>query len=184
MGAFALANYIADLVNFDIASYAIDPQVWLLELAVGLGVPLIAAFVPIRSATNTTVREALSDQGMNLRARGSFIDRMLRRVRGLSRPYILSMRNTFRRKTRLLLTLTTLILGGGIFIAVFTVRASLLTTLDGMFDYIDYDVVVSFPRGIAPIACWTMPWSSRAWSQLRGGASIQCGVSATTARRA
>ncbi len=147
MGAFALANYIADLVNFDIASYAIDPQVWLLELAVGLGVPLIAAFVPIRSATNTTVREALSDQGMNLRARGSFIDRMLRRVRGLSRPYILSMRNTFRRKTRLMLTLTTLILGGGIFIAVFTVRASLLTTLDGMFDYIDYDVVVSFPRG-------------------------------------
>jgi putative ABC transport system permease protein len=146
LGAYGLANYVADLVNFDITSYAIDPQVWLLELAVGLGVPLIAAYMPIRSAVNITVREAMSDQGMRLRQRGSLIDRTLRRIRGLSRPFILSLRNTFRRKTRLLLTLTTLILGGGIFIAVFTVRASLLTTLDEMFHYIDYDVVVSFPR--------------------------------------
>ncbi|MCB0045662.1 MAG: ABC transporter permease [Caldilineaceae bacterium] len=146
LGAYGLANFVANLVNFDILSYAIDTRVWLLELLVGLGVPLAAAFLPIRHAVNITVREAMSDQGMNLSRRGSFFDRVLRRIRGLSRPYALSLRNTFRRKTRLGLTLTTLILGGGIFIAVFTVRASLLATLDDMFDYIDYDVLVVFNR--------------------------------------
>src|SRR3712207_8326038 len=42
------------------------------------------------------------------------IYRLLERVRGLSRPSLLSLRNTFRRKARLMLTLFTLTLGGAI----------------------------------------------------------------------
>jgi putative ABC transport system permease protein len=38
-------------------------------------------------------------------------------------------------------------LGGAIFIAVFTVRDSLLVTLEDMFDYVDYDTLVGFRRG-------------------------------------
>jgi putative ABC transport system permease protein len=68
-------------------------------------------------------------------------------VRVLSRPMLLSLRNTFRRKGRLALTLATLTLGGAIFIAVFSVRASLLLTLEDMFNYVDYDALVGFRRG-------------------------------------
>jgi putative ABC transport system permease protein len=64
----------------------------------------------------------------------------------LPRPLLLSLRNTFRRKGRLALTLTTLVMGGAIFIAVFAVRASLLLTLDDMFKYVDYDVYLGFNR--------------------------------------
>jgi len=63
-----------------------------------------------------------------------------------SRPLLLSLRNTFRRKGRLALTMATLTLGGAIFIAVFSVRASLIRTLDDALDYWKYDVGVSFAR--------------------------------------
>lgn len=64
----------------------------------------------------------------------------------LSRPLRISMRNTFRRKGRLALTLSTLVLGGAIFIAVLSVHASLLTTLDDALTYWNYEIDVSFSR--------------------------------------
>jgi len=91
------------------------------------------------------VREALSFYGVGGGQFGrSRVDRTLQRIRGLSRPVLLSMRNTIRRKVRLLLTLATLALGGAIFIAVFSVRASLLTTLDQSTTYLNYDIRVDF----------------------------------------
>ena len=39
--------------------------------------------------------------------------------------------------------------GRGIFIAVFTVRDSILPTLNDMFDYVDYDALVGLRHGIA-----------------------------------
>jgi putative ABC transport system permease protein len=90
----------------------------------------------------------MSDYGLSSSHFGEgAVDRLLERLRGLSRPVLLSVRNTFRRKGRLVLTLTTLTLGGAIFIAVFSVRASLLTTLDSWFDLVEYDVYVVFRRG-------------------------------------
>jgi putative ABC transport system permease protein len=62
----------------------------------------------------------------------------------ISRPMRLSLRNTFRRKGRLALTLFTLTLGGAIFIAVLSVHASLLTTLDDALTYWNYDIEVDF----------------------------------------
>lgn len=64
----------------------------------------------------------------------------------LSRPLLLSLRNTFRRKTRLALTLLTLIFGGVIFITVFSLRVSMLNTLDNWMAYFRWDVAVQFER--------------------------------------
>jgi len=66
--------------------------------------------------------------------------------RVFSRPVLLSLRNTFRRRGRLALTLAALLLGSAIFIGVFNVRDSLMATLDGMFRYVDYDIVLSFQK--------------------------------------
>jgi putative ABC transport system permease protein len=59
---------------------------------------------------------------------------------------LLSLGNTFRRRGRLMLTLTAMILGGAIFIAVLSVQASLLRTLDDVFGYRNYDVQITFTR--------------------------------------
>jgi len=71
---------------------------------------------------------------------------LLERVRGLPRPVLISLRNTFRRKGRLALTLSTLVLGGAIFIAVLSVYSSLMATLDEALAYWNYDLDVSLNR--------------------------------------
>ncbi len=147
VAARAMSGLLAGMINFDIHGFSLSPRVLGLQLGVGLLVPLLAALWPIVSAVRVSAREAMSDYGLSAqKVKRSRTDALLGRVRGLPRPLLLSLRNTFRRKGRLLLTLTTLVLGGAIFIAVFAVRASLMLTLDDMFKYIDYDVLLAFNR--------------------------------------
>jgi putative ABC transport system permease protein len=118
-----------------------------LQIAAVLLVPLLAALVPVLTGTRITVREAISGYGLG---KGRFgkgrIDRLIERVRFMSRPMLLSLRNTFRRKGRLALTLSTLTVAGVIFMAVMSVRASLNLTLDDIFAYYNYDVNVTLGR--------------------------------------
>jgi len=149
LAAYAFTSYLAGLINFDLAGFRIPPQALALEVAVGLIVPLLAALYPIFSGARITVREALSTYGLGKGRFGrSLIDQLIEEVtsaiRALSRPMRLSLRNTFRRKGRLALTLSTLTLGGAIFIAVLSVHASLLTTFDDALTYWNYDVEVNF----------------------------------------
>jgi len=60
---------------------------------------------------------------------------------------LLSLRNTFRRKGRVALTLMTLTLGGAIFISVFSVQESLRLTVDDVFARLySFDVGIGFDR--------------------------------------
>jgi putative ABC transport system permease protein len=59
---------------------------------------------------------------------------------------LLSIRNTFRSKGRLALTLITLTLGAATFISVFSVRASLSQTVDDMMQYYHFDIMLIFDR--------------------------------------
>ena len=144
LGAQGLTQFMAGLLNFNIEGFTIPPQVLALEVAVGLAVPLLAALYPIITAARITPREAMSDYGLAPRRsqQGKGPGRWLRLP--FARPTLLSLRNTFRRRGRLAMTLATLILGGAIFIGVFSVRDSLLHTLDNMFQYTDYDAFLIF----------------------------------------
>ncbi len=147
LGARLFSRLMAGLLNFDLESFGVPLRVLALQVAVALMVPLLAALYPIIKGTSVTVREAMSDYGLG---KGQFgkglIDRLLQRVRGLSRPLLLSLRNTFRRRGRLVLTLITLTLGGAPFISVFSVRASLILTLDELWQLWHYDIEVTFNR--------------------------------------
>lgn len=148
LGARLFAGYLAQLINFDITNFSIPPKVLALEAAIGLLVPLLASIYPVVSGIRVPVREAISNYGLGNRNRfgRSRFDRLIERVQFLPRPLLLSLRNTFRRKGRLALTLVTLTLGGAIFIAVFSVRSSLLLTLDDAYEYWKYDVVINFSQ--------------------------------------
>ncbi len=155
LGARGLTQILADMINFDVHGFRVPPDVLALEVAIGLAVPLLASLYPIISAARITPHEAMSDFGLSSAratrrpSRFALTGRVtapFQLGRVIGRPTLLSLRNTFRRKGRLALTLATLILGGGIFIGVFSVRDSVLTTLDAMFNYVDYDAVLVFRR--------------------------------------
>jgi putative ABC transport system permease protein len=141
LGARGLAGFLADLCNFDVQSYALDTQVVLAQVAVGLAVPTLAGVWPVLSGIRISVREALASDSMGAGPSGrGIINAVIGRLRVIPRPLVLSIRNTFRRKGRLALTLTTLTLAGAVFIAVLSVHDSSIATMDDALAYFNYDV--------------------------------------------
>jgi putative ABC transport system permease protein len=143
------------------------------QIAVGLLVPLIAGLAPVLNGSRITVLRAFSgnladdqnpskgdpqpmgrETASSLRNRLSWFDwiqvKMTRLLaaRGIhiSRPFVISLRNTFRRKSRLALTLFTLTMGGAIFIAVFNVRTTLHDYIHAIGSYFRADVTLDFDQ--------------------------------------
>ncbi len=153
LAAGALTGFMAGVFNFDSGGIEFSAKVLLVEAGVSILIPLAAALWPIWKGTAVTVRVAVSDYGIqDVTAQGRldhWVDTVLARLNkkgSLSRPVLLSLRNTFRHKSRLLLTLLTLTVAGTVFMAVFSVRTSLYLTLDQALDYFRYDVGVTFTQ--------------------------------------
>ncbi|MBN1581825.1 MAG: ABC transporter permease [Anaerolineae bacterium] len=141
------ADFGAMVMNYEIVSYGVIPWVLGLQAAIALGVPALSALLPVRAGTRKTVREAISDYGIGS-VKSSLIDRAVARLRGLPRPLMLSLRNTFRRKTRLALTLGALSLAGAIFIGVFSTQQSMFGLLDDIMSLFSYEVEVFFQEPV------------------------------------
>lgn len=151
VAAYGFTAFIASLLNLDLSGFRFSTEAMMVQTAVGILVPVVAALVPVIQGTAHTVREALSDYGLGKGQFGSSLfDRLLNwftaTVLHLSQPMRISLRNTIRRKARLIFTLFTLTLGGAIFIGILSVRMSLLATLDDALSYFNYDVEVGFNR--------------------------------------
>ncbi|MDZ4179178.1 MAG: ABC transporter permease, partial [Coriobacteriia bacterium] len=137
-------DYAARMLNFSISSYA--PPLWVtaVEVSVGLLVPLAAAWGPVRKGVRMSVVKALNATGMTETRFGHRLtDRILGSIRGLPRPVALSLRNTFLRKGRLILTLSTLTLASAMVMAVFGVQTSIKRTVDDLETYWGYNVQLS-----------------------------------------
>ncbi|MBN1428026.1 MAG: FtsX-like permease family protein [Anaerolineae bacterium] len=140
--AYGFVQLIAAYLNFNVQVFYIPPQVLVMEVFAALIVPLIAALFPVLGGTRVTVRETFSDYGISQTSKPGFVDRWLAKIRGLPRPTLLSLGNTFRRKGRLLLTLGTLTIAGATFISVINARASMMNELQVVLDLFQYDVGV------------------------------------------
>ncbi len=145
IGGYLFSSFLAGLMNIDIASFYFPPWIYALDILAGLFVPVIAALYPIIAGTNITVREAISQTGANTSSFGtSWFDRQFERMRFLPTSLLYALRNMFRRKTRLALTLTTLSLAGAIFMSVLNVRTSLLVTIEDIVAYWQEDLLINF----------------------------------------
>jgi putative ABC transport system permease protein len=145
IGSRALCRYMAVFLNFDINSFAVPAWVYLLVAVVGIAAPLLAAAYPVWRGTATPVRLALSDFGLSRASFGaSAIDRALARIGGTFSFVLFALRNSFRRRARLVLTLLTLAAGGLFFLSALNIRASMINTLDQLFAGRKYDLTVSF----------------------------------------
>jgi putative ABC transport system permease protein len=146
LGTNAFAGGIASFFNIELRDTSVPFYVIATQMIISLGVPVIAALYPVIAGTRVTVREAMSEGG-GASYGESIVDRIIQRIRAFPRPVLLSLRNTFRRKGRVALTLMTLTLGGAIFIGVFSVRDSLLLTFEDILNSLfNYDVAVTLER--------------------------------------
>ncbi len=136
---------MAEWLNFYATPYVGYKSTIIQQTLVAVVVPLFAAIFPIYNSVRVTVREALSDYGLGGNAKPK-MDSVNKNSVFISRPIRISLRNTFRRKTRLFLTLFTLVLGGAVFIGVYNLWGSLDKTIKDIQGYFLADINLSFGR--------------------------------------
>jgi putative ABC transport system permease protein len=111
----------------------------------GILVPLLVALGPILRTTRTTVRETLNDYGISRDATASNLrDGWLSRIRFFDNTLILALRNTFRRRGRLILTLSLLSVAGAMFMTSINVRSGWQAYIDQSASDRHYDLEVRF----------------------------------------
>lgn len=141
------AGVVAQLLNLTLYSVAVPGWVYLALWLVGVLTPLLVALGPIFRATRITVREAINDYGVSRKMFGAHrLDMMLGKIRGLDRTLLLALRNTFRRKGRLLLTLGLLAAAGGMFITSLNVKTAWEYYLKDAASYRHYDLEIRLNR--------------------------------------
>ena len=142
-----LGQFLAIRMNYDAGGVRYVPLAIVVQVIIALILPQAAGFIPILQASKVSVQEAITTTGINAGDFGrSWFDRQVERVKSIGRPLMISLRNTFRRKGRLILTLITLSLGGAVFIATFNVRASLADYIDQVANYMLADINIEFDR--------------------------------------
>jgi putative ABC transport system permease protein len=142
-----LARLITGFINAEIQVFRVIPIAIILQVLIAVLIPLVAGFFPVNQGARTNVRRAITnDQNGNQPSGASLQTRVSSLVGWLSRPILLSLRNTFRRKGRLALTIFTLTTAGAIFIAVFNVRSSMGDFMEQIGQHFRADITLSFSQ--------------------------------------
>jgi len=142
----AYARFCASMLNATIADAT--PPLWIIaaEVAAGILIPLLVSFGPVYRASRISIHEAFSNDIGRRPFGARRFDRWLARIQWLPRPLMLSLRTTFHRRGRLILTVATLAAGGAAFIAALNVSAAWTRTLDADGRARRYDVQAVFPH--------------------------------------
>ena len=157
LGGWALNVFLMGTFNADPGPFTISPPAIWAQVIIALLTPLLVALVPIIAGARMTVREAISTYGLSTKP--SLLDRLIARLKKVSRLLLLTISNTFRHKGRVLLTQITLVLSGLIFMMVMSVGDSAAYTFNELlFSILNSNVNLAFddPERISRLEKLTM----------------------------
>lgn len=146
LAGYGLASSIASLVATDLVGFQVTPSIVLISIAVGLGIPLLAALLPLFGGTRISVHDAMMSYGT---ANGH--TRVSRRHSGrgftrIAQSTRLAFRSIFRRRVQAILTLLALTLSGTAFLAIQTTSYSFDQLLGTLFQTYNFDAEVGLAR--------------------------------------
>jgi putative ABC transport system permease protein len=152
--AIPLASIVAEIIgggmaewlNFYSVPFKGYTSTVIQQIIVAIVVPVLAAILPVYNSVRVTVREALSDYGLGGNATVKK-ESVSSTALIIPRPIRISVRNMFRRKVRLGITLFTMVLGGAVFIAVYNLWASFDRTIEDIQGYFLADINIAFDHG-------------------------------------
>lgn len=141
------AKIAAEILNFNIYNNKVSFTVILFEIIIGCLVPIISAAFPIWRASIVSIKKSLTDYGIS---QDKYSNQTKSTFSGFTkmifRPLLLSFRNTFRKKNRLIFTLLVMSIGGTGFITAMNIYSSMYNTVDKKVDSIFYDISVTFDQ--------------------------------------
>ncbi|MGB2965226.1 MAG: FtsX-like permease family protein [Anaerolineales bacterium] len=143
----ALAKYIAYMLGANIGGEQIVPVAIIIQTLIAFLVPLGAGYFPVNRGVKINVRRAISNYRPRVQTkRKNLLTWTGQWIQWISRPVLLSFRNTFRQKRRLVLTIFTLTVAGGVFIGVFNVRLSMNNMVSQLLQHFMGDVSLNFSQ--------------------------------------
>jgi putative ABC transport system permease protein len=149
----AFAFPVLNMLNLNVTNTAIPLWTYLVQISLGILIPLAAAAFPVYQGSRTTVREAINDNGNKLNNFGAKgLEKLLRNIRGLPIALILAQRNIFRRRIRLILAVIMLAAGGATFITALGSAASWNQTIDNTMSGMQYDIEIRFAQPYPTLA--------------------------------
>ena len=100
MAGYGLASFVSNLMGAVLQGFRIVPVAIVAQVIIAFLIPLGAGFFPVNKGARTNVRRAISNYrpGGGSARKGS-LNRSGEWVRWISRPILLSFRNTFRQHT-------------------------------------------------------------------------------------
>ncbi|MDT2661953.1 ABC transporter permease [Enterococcus hulanensis] len=133
-----LAQFISErllrISNISLNSQFVSPLLSIIYLVLTLILPLCIAYPSIRKGTKMSIHTALYGESMiNEELNGIFFKNKL------ARPTRLSVRNAFRKKSRLVLNLLTLTISGICFITILIIMLSVQSTVDTNMETFQYE---------------------------------------------
>ena len=147
LAGYALASFVAYLLGAVLEGFRVIPAAVVAQALVTMLIPLGAGFFPVNGGAKTSVQEAIGNYRPGGRTRkGGILSANAQWLHWVSRPILLSFRNTFRKRGRLLLTIFTLTVAGAVFIAVFNVRDAMRGIMGQIMQHFMGDVTVDFSQ--------------------------------------
>jgi putative ABC transport system permease protein len=145
VAGYGLAWFIASLMGAVLQGFRVIPAAVVTQLLIAILIPLAAGFFPVNSGAKIHVQQAISNyRPGDQKTKSNLFKLNAKWFSWVSRPILLSFRNTFRKRGRLLLTIFTLTVAGAVFIAVFNVRDSMSNVMDQLMQHFMGDVTVTF----------------------------------------
>jgi putative ABC transport system permease protein len=141
----ALVRHYAVVLNIDVADIGVTAELRSFELALALGLPLLAVALPILRAARMTPRQAIHDAGVLPPTGAGRWGAFLLRLPGHSQ-WTLSLRNSFRRPWRLMVILLALGSGGALLLTTHSNYESLMHVIDRSLEQQGHDVEVILQR--------------------------------------
>ncbi|MFI5272524.1 MAG: ABC transporter permease [Ktedonobacterales bacterium] len=150
-GGFELASFLAASVPIDIGPFVLQGWIVGAGLAVGFGVPLLAALLPLWNGTRISVRDALAAYGVSAGNGNGLMARLGlgQRMPWVSQTVWLGLRSVFRKRWRAALTLLTLTLAGASFLVVQTASASVAQAVGSVNANLAADIHVDTAQPVA-----------------------------------
>lgn len=143
IGAHGLREFMVTFIGMNTGPFGVSLQAILIQVAICLISPVVVATVPIFRGAGITVQEAITSYGLT--GGGGLVDRLLAQIAFLPRMTSMAVSNTFRNKTRLLMTQLTLVGAGVLFMAVLSARSSIEYTFGPiLFQTLQTDILLGF----------------------------------------
>ncbi len=152
LSANILVKQISKLLNLNIFDASIPYWVSAVQAMAGILIPMLSAALPVLRGSRITVQDALNNYGVSQKnfGKGRF-ESFLAKLRILGNTFTLSLRNVFRNRSRLVLTLGLLAAGGALFMTALNISKAWDKNLQKIYKYRHYDVEVrlnkTFPSG-------------------------------------